>query len=147
MTYGEQIKSVLDFLEGHKLSEDIIVLGQCPSTKVTPTANGTFRRLKKWMMTVGIRDWDFHNVIPHKINSYDIKDVDVDALHKAVEGKGIVISLGGFVQKVCNKYGIDNYKIDHPSPRNRNLNSMEYEANMLHKLKEYLDEHRANGIL
>lgn len=147
MTYGEQIKSVLDFLEGHKLSEDIIVLGQCPSTKVTPTANGTFHRLKKWMTTVGIRDWDFHNVIPHKINSYDIKDVDVDALYKAVEGKGIVISLGGFVQKVCNKHGIDNYKIDHPSPRNRNLNSMEYEANMLHKLKEYLDEHRANGIL
>ena len=141
------IKSVLDFLEDHKLSEDIIVLGQCPSTKVTPTANGTFQRLKRWMTNVGVEAWDFHNVIPHKVNSYDIKDVNVDALHKAVEGKGVVISLGGFVQKVCNKYGIDNYKIDHPSPRNRNLNSMEYEANMLHKLKEYLDEHRANGIL
>jgi hypothetical protein len=141
------MKSVLDFLEGHKLSEDIIILGQCPSTKTTPSVNGTFARLRKWLLTVGIRDWDFHNVIPNKINSYDIKDVDVDALYKAVEGKGVVIALGGFVQRVCNKYGIDNYKIDHPSPRNRNLNSMEYEANMLHGLKEYLDEHRANGVL
>lgn len=141
------MKSVLDFLEGHKLSEDIIILGQCPSTKTTPSVNGTFARLRKWLLTVGIREWDFHNVIPNKINSYDIKDVDVDALYKAVEGKGVVIALGGFVQRVCNKYGIDNYKIDHPSPRNRNLNSMEYEANMLHELKEYLDEHRANGVL
>ena len=141
------MKSVLDFLEGHKLSEDIIILGQCPSTKTTPSINGTFARLRKWLLTVGIRDWDFHNVIPNKINSYDIKDVDVDALYKAVEGKGVVIALGGFVQRVCNKYGIDNYKIDHPSPRNRNLNSMEYEANMLHRLKEYIDEHRANRVL
>jgi ribosomal protein S5 len=141
------MKSVLDFLQGHQLSEDIIILGQCPSTKVTPSINGTFNRLKKWMMTVGVRDWDFHNVIPNKINSYDINDVDVDALYRAVEGKGVVIALGGFVQKVCNKYGIDNYKIDHPSPRNRNLNSMEYEANMLHNLKEHIDVARANGVL
>jgi len=141
------MKSVLDFLEGHQISEDIIVLGQCPSTKTTPSVNGTFARLKRWLLTVGVRDWDFHNVIPHKINSYDIKDVDVEALRKAVEGKSIVISLGGFVERVCKKYSIDNYKIDHPSPRNRNLNSIEYEAAMLHSLKEYLDEHRANGIL
>jgi len=141
------MKSVLDFLSGHQLSEDIIILGQCPSSKITPTANGTFARLKKWMTTVGIRDWDFHNVIPDKINSYDMKDVNVEALYKAVEGKGVVIALGGFVQKVCNKHGIDNYKIDHPSPRNRNLNSMEYEANMLHNLKEHLDVARANGVL
>lgn len=141
------MKSVLDFLEGHNISDDIIILGQCPSSKVTPTVNGTFARLRKWMLTVGVRDWDFHNVIPHKINSYDIKDVDVEALRKAVEGKGIVISLGGFVERVCKKYTIDNYKIDHPSPRNRNLNSIEYEANMLHKLKEYLDVARTNKIL
>jgi hypothetical protein len=141
------MKSVLDFLEGHNISDDIIILGQCPSSKVTPTVNGTFARLRKWMLTVGVRDWDFHNVIPHKINSYDIKDVDVNALRKAVEGKGIVISLGGFVERVCRKYAIDNYKIDHPSPRNRNLNSIEYEANMLHKLKEYLDVARTNKIL
>ena len=141
------MKSVLDFLEGHQLSEDIIILGQCPSSKITPSINGTFSRLKKWMTTVGIREWDFHNVIPHKINSYDINDVDVDALYKAVEGKGVIIALGGFVQKVCKKYAIDNYKIDHPSPRNRNLNSMEYEAQMLHKLKEHLDVARANGVL
>jgi hypothetical protein len=141
------MKSVLDFLSGHQLSEDIIILGQCPSSKITPTANGTFARLKKWMTTVGVRDWDFHNVIPNKINSYDMNDVDIEALYKAVEGKGVVIALGGFVQKVCNKHAIDNYKIDHPSPRNRNLNNMEYEANMLRNLKEHLDVARANGVL
>ena len=61
-----------------------------------------------------------------------------EKLRKAVEGKKVVISLGGFVERVCKKYSISNYKIDHPSPRNRNLNSKEYEQNMLDKLKCYL---------
>lgn len=87
---------------------------------------------------VGVPAWDFHNVIPHKINSYDLKDVDKAALMNAVEGKNIIISLGGFVERACKKYSIDNYKIDHPSPRNRNLNSKEYELAMLESLKQYL---------
>ena len=114
------MNNVLDFLEGHKTSDDIIILGQCPSTKKVPFKNGTFSRLKRWFTEVGVEDWDFHNVIPDKINSYDIKDVDEEKL------------------RVCKKYSISNYKIDHPSPRNRNLNSKEYEQNMLDKLKCYL---------
>ena len=130
--------NVLDFLEGHKTSDDIIILGQCPSTKKVPFKNGTFSRFKRWFTEVGVEYCDFHNVIPDKINSYDIKDVDEEKLRKAVEGKKVVISLGGFVERVCKKYSISNYKIDHPSPRNRNLNSKEYEQNMLDKLKCYL---------
>lgn len=132
------MNNVLDFLEGHKTSDDIIILGQCPSTKKVPFKNGTFSRLKRWFTEVGVEDWDFHNVIPDKINSYDIKDVDEEKLRKAVAGKKVVISLGGFVERVCKKYSISNYKIDHPSPRNRNLNSKEYEQNMLDELKCYL---------
>jgi hypothetical protein len=33
-----------------------------------------------------------------------------------------------FVERVCNKYNIPHYKIDHPSPRNRNLNDPKYAA-------------------
>jgi hypothetical protein len=127
------------FLEkNNKTSNDIIILGQCPSTKTASYKNGTVPRLKKWLDEVGIKEWDFHNVIPEKVNSNNIKDVDRDKLLKAVDGKKIIIALGGFVERACKKYSIDSYKIDHPSPRNRNLNSKEYEHNMLLNLKEHL---------
>ena len=76
--------------------------------------------------------------------SYDINDVDEDALYEAVQDKTIIIALGGFVERVCKKYKIGCYKIDHPSPRNRNLNDPHYEQQMLKNLKKYLDEHRTN---
>ena len=104
---------------------------------MTPSKNGTFVRLNDWMKTVGLYSWSFHNVIPNKINSYKMGDVDVDALMKATNDK-IVIALGGFVAKVCCKYNIPHYKIDHPSPRNRNLNSKEYEVIMLFRLQQFL---------
>ena len=148
------MNSVLDFLHDHKISDTVLVLGQCPSTRnprvreeikksgKIPT-HGTYARLERWMDHVGLKEWDFHNVIPNKINSYDIKEVDEKKLKKAVKNKKIIIALGGFVERVCKKYSISNYKIDHPSPRNRNLNSKEYEQNMLNELKDYLNNHAA----
>lgn len=129
------IKSVPDFIPGHKSSKDILVLGQCPSSNTKPTKNGTFVRLRGWMDWVGEPAWSFHNVIPNKINSYNMSDVDEDQLEAAVRGKKVVIALGGFVSRVCKKYGIRHIKIDHPSPRNRNLNSLEYEITMLNELQ------------
>jgi len=133
------MKSVTDFLPYHRPSDEVIVLGQCPSSKTTPFKNGTFARLKDWMDTVGLYEWSFHNVIPNKINSYKMSDVDVDALLTETQGK-VVIALGGFVSKVCDKYDIPHYKIDHPSPRNRNLNSKAYEVGMLLRLQTFLTE-------
>lgn len=64
-----------------------------------------------------------------------MSDVDKEQLEAAVRGKKVVIALGGFVSRVCKKYGIPHIKIDHPSPRNRNLNSLEYEMMMLNELQ------------
>jgi hypothetical protein len=136
------MKSVLDFLEGHGTSNELLILGQCPSSNTKPLKNGTYNRLMNWCDFVGISMFSFHNVIPNKINSYDINDVDEDALYEAVQGKTIIIALGGFVERVCRKYKIDCYKIDHPSPRNRNLNDPHYEQQMLKNLKKYLDDNR-----
>jgi hypothetical protein len=132
------MKSVTDFITDHKPSDDIIVLGQCPSSKTQPFKNGTFARLKRWMDGVGAPEWTFHNVIPNKINSNDLNDVDIDALKAAVKGKKLVIALGGFVSKACIKHNITHYKIDHPSPRNRNLNDPEYEIKMMLDLMEQI---------
>ena len=111
------MNNVLDFLEGHKTSDDIIILGQCPSTKKVPFKNGTFSRLKRWFTEVGVEDWDFHNVIPDKINSYDIKDVDEEKLRKAVDeyqAKGQQESLSTArrdLQKYVNELRAKGYTI------------------------------------
>ena len=68
------LKSVPDFLFAHKTSDTILVLGQCPSTRTKPTANGTFVRLKKWMDHLELPCWAFHNVIPNKANSYKMEE-------------------------------------------------------------------------
>lgn len=136
------MKSVVDFLEGHGSSNELLILGQCPSSNTKPLKNGTYNRLMNWCDFVGISMFAFHNVIPNKINSYDINDVDEEALYEAVKDKSIIIALGGFVERVCKKYKIDCYKIDHPSPRNRNLNDPHYEQQMLQNLKKFLDDNR-----
>lgn len=136
------MKSVIDFLPGHNTDSDIVVLGQCPSTKVTPSKNGTFARLKRWMDLVNEPSWAFHNVIPNVVNSYKIDDVDELALTEAIYRKKVIIALGGFVSRVLNRYGIQHIKIDHPSPRNRNLNSARYEDQMLINLLREIQLHR-----
>ena len=74
------MKSVPDFIEGHRSSKDILILGQCPSSNTKPNKNGTYSRLCKWLESVDVHAFAFHNVIPDKINSYDIKDVQYKKL-------------------------------------------------------------------
>ena len=148
MGYNYIMKSAIDFLPDHNTDSDILVLGQCPSSKVTPSKNGTFARLKGWMNHVGEPAWAFHNIIPHKVNSYDVNDVDEVALTHAIYRKKVIIALGGFVSRVLKQYGIIHIKIDHPSPRNRNLNSLEYELEMLVNLEFNIAVHReANSYI
>jgi hypothetical protein len=136
------MKSVTSFLSDHKTSDEVIILGQCPSSKTEPFKNGTFARLDSWCKQVGLDAWDFHNVIHDKINSYDLKDVDDETLIQKTQGKRVVIALGNFVSRACKKNAIYHYKIDHPSPRNRNLNSKEYEEKMIASLKEFLIQNK-----
>lgn len=134
------LKSVPDFLDDHTTSDEVIILGMSPSTKTKAFKNGTFDRLQKWCDHVGLEAFDFHNVIPNIANGSTINQVDVESLLEKVQGKVKIIALGGFVSKVCYKYGISHYKIDHPSPRNRNLNDPDYERMMLENLRKYLND-------
>ena len=43
------MKNVLNFLEDHVISDEVIILGQCPSSKTQPFKNGTFARQKPQM--------------------------------------------------------------------------------------------------
>lgn len=137
---SSNLKSVPDFLEDHQTSDDVIILGMSPSTKTKSFKNGTFDRLQRWCDQVELKAFDFHNVIPNVANGSSIDQVDVEELTRKVQGKTKIVALGGFVSKACYKYGISHYKIDHPSPRNRNFNDPTYEVKMLEDLRKYLND-------
>jgi hypothetical protein len=121
------------------LHRSVLIVGQSPSTRRKIHKNSTVNRLIRWCDVVGIKDWDFHNIIPDIVNCYSIYMVDLPALQKVSKGRKKIIALGGLVAKTLTKYNIPHYKIDHPSPRNRNLNDPKYERKMLKGLKVYLE--------
>ena len=129
---------VPDFIPGHVGHPDYLIIGLSPSSKVKPFKNGTFARLLVWTETVDLPQWDFCNIL-HEVNCYDIKKIDVEELRKKCSNRKKIIALGNIVSRALDKYNITHYKIDHPSPRNRNLNDREYELAMLVRLKEYLN--------
>jgi uracil-DNA glycosylase len=132
------IKSVPDFIPGHKGHPDFLIVGLSPSSKVKPFKNGTFARLLTWTKVVDLPEWDFCNIL-HEVNCSDIKKVDASELKQQCHNRKKIIALGGIVSKVLYKYDIPHFKVDHPSPRNRNLNCKDYETKMLLDLKEYLN--------
>ena len=129
-----------NIIDGYKPSDRVLVLGMCPSGNNRRRTNGTLSRLQFWMNHCRCPEWTFHNVIPNVADSTDVSDVDVDQLWNAIEGKEKVVALGGFVSRVCDRFGIEHFKCDHPSPRNRNLNDHGYEMNLIGDLAKYLHE-------
>lgn len=128
---------VPDFIPNHIGNPDYLVVGLSPSTRVKPFKNGTFARLLVWFKEVDLPTWDFCNIL-HEVNATDIKQIDVEELKKKCSNRKKIIALGGIVSRALTKYKIPHHRVDHPSPRNRNLNSKEYELAMLNELKVYL---------
>lgn len=130
-------KSVPDFIPDHIGHPDYLIMGLSPSSKTKPFKNGTFARLLNWTNIVELPQWDFCNIL-HEVNSTDIKKVDVEQLRHICSNRKKIVALGSIVSKVLTKNGIEHHKVDHPSPRNRNLNSKDYEQEMLVRLRDYI---------
>jgi hypothetical protein len=134
------MNTVNEFMpKGYTPGADVLVLGMSPSKHSDkPRKNGTCNTLATWMRIVGCHEWDFYNVIPHTVNSTSMSDVDPIELLYTTQNRVKIVALGGFVSRVCNKYNVPHYRIDHPSPRNRNFNDPNYQARMLAGLDRYL---------
>jgi uracil-DNA glycosylase len=130
-------KSVPDFIPDHISDPDYLIVGLSPSSKTKPFKNGTFARLQHWTQEVALPHWDFYNILS-EVNCTDIKKVDSKELAERCNDRKKIVALGGIVSKVLNKHGIQHHRVDHPSPRNRNLNSKEYEKKMLSELRNYI---------
>ena len=126
---------------GHEISDDVVVVGLCPSSNDVRSRSDTYWRLKNWMNIVGQYAYDFYNVIPDivdaepKMANVNLEDINTK-LSKFRDKK--VIALGNFPSKVLHKLGIDHLKIGHPSMRNRKWNDFRNVTMTLENMKDYL---------
>ena len=135
-----RLTSVADFdVPGYCPGASILVLGISPTLyREKPKKNATCNVVSRWMELVGAFAWDFHNVVPDVENCSKMALVDVEALLIAQMHRRKIVALGGFVSRVCERYNVPHYRIDHPSGRNHNLNDKDYRVRMLIRLHDYL---------
>ena len=118
----------------------VIVIGMNPSGYPTGSKNRknhTMDRLNRWASELGLPVFSFSNVY-HEPGEFKQKDIDIDTLRDIVEGYDKVLALGGMPSRILNKLKVDHFKLPHPSPRNRLLNSKEYEKSVLDECRKYV---------
>lgn len=118
----------------------VCIVGMNPSSypaTATHRKNHTWDRLCRWIDTLGIGPTSFFNLVstPGEIKR---KDVEVDWVKDILKDYDCVLALGGFVSGVLNTIDVKHFKLPHPSPRNRLLNSKEYEQQILKDCKAYV---------
>ena len=112
-----------------------LILGQNPSG-AKAFKNNTIDRLSKWLDYAGITDYDFDNV------SRDLGEkfkVDLDRVKMLSKGYSKIVALGRVASNTLHKLDIPHLYMPHPSPRNRQLNSKEFEKEKMNSLKNYAD--------
>jgi hypothetical protein len=126
---------------GHEISDDVVVVGLCPSSNDVRSRSDTYWRLKNWMNIVGQYAYDFYNVIPDIVDAdpkmANVNLEDINTKLSKFRGKK-VIALGNFASKVLDKLDIDHLKIGHPSMRNRKWNDFHNVTMELENMRDYL---------
>lgn len=116
--------------------ETFLILGQNPSG-AKAFKNNTIDRLSKWLDHAGISDYEFDNV------SRDLGEkfkVDLDRVKMLSKRYSKIVALGRVASNTLHKLDIPHLYMPHPSPRNRQLNSKEFEKEKMNSLKNYADE-------
>ena len=118
----------------------IVVVGMNPSTYPTfleHRKNHTFDRLYQWMDSLCVPVFSFINVW-HTPDKFKISEIDRDYLSEAIQTYDKVLALGNVPSNVLTRINKKHFKLPHPSPRNRLLNSPDYEAKVLYQCLHYI---------
>jgi uracil-DNA glycosylase len=133
----------------------VLFVGDQPSSKnvhpkVPFVGTSSYKRLLRW---IGELDLDIHRV--SIVNSRDdvygdwVPDLiiflgkEAEKKFKGETKRFLVASDGGYFELGKHQWSYDKVRkttIDHPSPRNRKLNSRYYETVMLENLKKWIYE-------
>ena len=123
----------------------VLIIGMNPSavqpgSTVTGRKNSTFDRLYRWMDKLQIERFSFTNCFHEAGDTKKLSADERSFLLTCAQGYDIVLSLGGFAHQNLKKLNIESFKLPHPSPRNRALNSSEFEARELDRCNTYIME-------
>lgn len=119
----------------------VIVVGMNPSPRPPNKKvikNSTVDRLQKWMTDCGVQHYSFINTTEAVKEKPLLIDIDMNRLKQATNGYHKVVALGGFASQCLRKVNVEHFVMPHPSPRNRMLNSKEYEQLKIQTCREYI---------
>ena len=116
--------------------ETFLILGQNPSG-AKAFKNNTIDRLSKWLDHAGISDYEFDNVSKDLGENFK---VDFDRIKTLAKGYNKIVALGRVASNTLLKLDIPHLYMPHPSPRNRQLISKEFEEEKMNSLKNYASE-------
>jgi hypothetical protein len=116
----------------------VLVVGINPQYPQYRYKKGCTRyRFHKWLDFLGLRYVAFTNCISTP-GLYKNNMIDYDRLEKSTRSHKKIFALGNFPSKALDKLNIEHFKLPHPSPLNRKLNSKSYEKRILQQAKKYL---------
>jgi len=121
------------------MNHRVLIVGMNPSTRERVLKNSTFDRMLRWMDLLSVDYFSFMNAydLPGPVNG---QVPNRDALIAAAESHRKVVALGGVAADALRKCGVEFFRMPHPSPKNRQLNSKEYELEMIEKCERYLND-------
>lgn len=131
-TWGRQVLQ--------SLKSKIIFVGLNPSRVKIQDARklSTHDRFKKWLDFFEMDYACFTNLTGDQNWNFSITDIDLMWIAKQLENDSIIIALGKKTSIILSKLKITHFQLPHPSPRNRQLNSKEYEMQQLKECKTWI---------
>ncbi len=117
----------------------VVVVGSNPSHS---PGGPTLKNLNKWLIQMNAPIISFCNVAEfHTENNRPLKrsEYNLESLSEYVVGGDKVIALGNTASNALKLLKVEHFKLPHPSPRNRQLNDLQFVNCKLEECRIYLE--------
>ena len=117
------------------MAEKILIVGHSPG-KIVKSKSPTRNRVKHWLNSAGIEEYDWTNLVHYNVPGLKMSDVTLDP--KWVMGYDRVIALGRSAEQWLSRQEIKHLAVPHPSGLNRAWNDPSVEPEVMDNIKKYL---------
>lgn len=117
----------------------ILFMGIAPGNH-PPDKSPTLRRIKYWMDSVGIEEYDWTNLVDYKAPKLKLSEVNVEEVAKKIKGYSHIIALGNLPSTFLKRNSIPHLKVPHPSGLNRIWNDKSVEPKVIEQIRGFTNQ-------